>query len=141
MLKIRNNSGQKEIWDPIRKRWVALTQEEEVRQFFIQYLINDLHINTAYISVEKQITLNGTIKRYDILVYNKSWKPWMVVECKAPGIKLTQEVIEQAGRYNNVLKAKIIAITNGNENRFFYIDFENNQIQEIAIPTADLFEN
>ena len=121
MLKIRNTVGTKQIFDPIRKKWVAFTEEEKVRQFFIQHLMNELKIPSSHISVERKITVNGLAKRYDIVVYKEA-KPWMVVECKAPHISLSQEVLEQAGRYNITLNAEIIGVTNGVEQRFFKID-------------------
>jgi len=120
-FKLRNISGIEQVFDPIRKKWVVFTEEEKVRQFFISQLINELNIPASHISVEKKITLNGLTKRYDIVVYRNS-KPWMVVECKAPNIPLTQEVLDQAGRYNQTLKAEIIGVTNGKEQRFFKID-------------------
>jgi hypothetical protein len=117
-LKLRNLNGVEQVFDPIRKKWVAFSEEEKVRQFFILQLINELKIPASHISVEKKITLNGLTKRYDIVVF-KDAKPWMVVECKAPHIPLTQEVLDQAGRYNQTLKAEIIAVTNGVEQKFF----------------------
>jgi len=118
MLKLRNQSGSEQVFDPIRKKWVAFTEEEKVRQFFILQLINELKIPASLISVERKITVNGLTKRYDIVVY-KDTKPWMVVECKAPEIPLTQEVLDQAGRYNQTLNAEIIGVTNGVEQKFF----------------------
>jgi hypothetical protein len=124
-IKLRNNTGTEQVFDPIRKKWVAFTEEEKVRQFFILQLINELNIPVSHISVERKITLNGLAKRYDIVVY-KDAKPWMVVECKAPHIPLTQEVLDQAGRYNQTLKAEIIGVTNGVEQRFIKTYFINN---------------
>jgi len=118
MLKLRTQNNTQQIFDPIRKKWVAFTEEEKVRQFFILQLMNELKIPASHISVEKKITVNGLAKRYDIVVYKEA-KPWMVVECKAPHIPLTQEVLEQAGRYNITLNAEIIGVTNGVETRFF----------------------
>ena len=123
MLKTRNHNGVEQVFDPIRKKWVAFTEEEKVRQFFILRLINELKIPVSHISVERKITLNGLTKRYDIVVY-KAAVPWMVAECKAPHIPLTQEVVDQAGRYNQTLNAEIIGVTNGVEERFFKVDFE-----------------
>ena len=134
MLKIRNHNNTEQVFDPIRKKWIIFTEEEKVRQFFIQFLINELKIPASHISVERKITLNGLTKRYDIVVY-KAAVPWMVVECKAPHIPLTQEVLEQAGRYNQTLNAEIIGVTNGAEQRFFKIDFETGEI----IPVSDFF--
>jgi len=118
MLKLRNQNGSEQVFDPIRKKWVAFTEEEKVRQFFILQLINELKIPASLISVERKISVNGLTKRYDIVVY-KDAKPWMVVECKAPDIPLTQEVLDQAGRYNQTLNAEIIGVTNGVEKKFF----------------------
>jgi len=120
MLKIRNSNGSEQVFDPIRKKWVAFTEEEKVRQFFILQLINELKIPATLISVERKIAVNGLSKRYDIVVY-KDAAPWMVVECKAPDIPLTQEVLDQAGRYNQTLNAEIIGVINGVEERFFKI--------------------
>lgn len=111
-------NGSDQVFDPIRKKWVAFTEEEKVRQFFILQLINELKIPASSISVERKITVNGLSKRYDIVVY-KDVTPWMVVECKAKNIPLTQEVIDQAGRYNQTLNAEIIGVTNGKEQKFF----------------------
>ena len=116
--KLRNQNNIEQVFDPIRKKWVAFTEEEKVRQFFILQLINELNIPASHISVERKITLNGLTKRYDIVVY-KDAKPWMVVECKAPNIPLTQDVLDQAGRYNQTLNAEIIGVINGKEQKFF----------------------
>jgi hypothetical protein len=125
MLKTRNFNGTEQIFDPVRKKWVVLTEEEKVRQFFVLRLLNELEIPISHISIERKITVNGLTKRYDIVVY-KDARPWMVVECKAPDIPLTQEVLEQAGRYNQTLHAEIIGITNGVEEKFFSIFDANN---------------
>lgn len=122
-IKKRNNAGKQEIFDPVRKKWVKCTDEEMVRQCFVLYLITEKQIPASHISVEKEIMVNGLCKRYDIIVFDKEGKPWMVVECKAPHIAITQEVMEQAGRYNKTLRAPVIGITNGKEHRFFKIDF------------------
>jgi hypothetical protein len=126
-MKIRRINETEQVFDPIRKKWVAFTEEEKVRQFFILHLINELKIPLSHISIERKIMLNGLAKRYDIVVYKEA-KPWIVVECKAPHISLTQEVIEQAGRYNQTLNAEIIGVTNGIEQKFFKIDFETGEI-------------
>ena len=117
-LKLRTQNNIEQVFDPIRKKWVAFTEEEKVRQFFILQLISELNIPASHISVERKITLNGLTKRYDIVVY-KDAKPWMVVECKAPHIPLTQEVLDQVGRYNQTLNAEIIGVTNGVEQKFY----------------------
>jgi len=132
MLKTRSYNGVEQVFDPIRKKWIVFTEEEKVRQFFILKLINELQVPISHISVERKITLNGLAKRYDIVVYKEA-KPWMVVECKAPHIPLTQEVLEQAGRYNQTLNAEVIGVTNGAQQKFFRIDFEKETIIPVNI--------
>jgi len=130
MLRIRINNNSEQVFDIVRKKWVAFTEEEKVRQFFVLQLINELKVPISHISIERKITLNGLTKRYDIVVY-KETKPWMVVECKAPTIPLTQEVLEQAGRYNQTLNAEIIGVTNGIEQKFFKVDFATRNISSL----------
>ena len=125
-MKTRINNNTEQVFDPIRRKWVIFSEEEKVRQFFILKLINELRISPSHISVERKITLNGLTKRYDIVVFKEA-KPWMVVECKAPHILLTQEVLEQAGRYNQTLNAEIIGITNGTEEKFFCSKINENK--------------
>jgi len=127
-LKKRNNAGHEEIFDPTRRKWVALTPEEMVRQTFVLFLLNERQIPISHISIEKVIMVNGMKQRYDLVVFDAVGKPWMVIECKAPHIKLTQDVVAQAGRYNKVLRAPILGVTNGQENIFFSIDFDTEKI-------------
>ena len=131
MIKQRIKGDNKDFFDPIRKKWVPATPEEEVRQQFIQFLLTAKQIPASHLSVEREITVNGLARRYDLVVFDEDGKPWMVVECKAPHVKLTQEVMEQAGRYNKTLRAPIIGITNGKENKFFQVDFETGEIEEV----------
>jgi hypothetical protein len=118
-LRYRHHEGRCEIFDLIRKKWVKLTEEEQVRQSFIIYLIQEKRISAAHISVEKQIKVNGMICRYDLIVFDSQGNPYMLAECKAPHVELTQEVLDQAGKYNQILKAPFIAVTNGKEHRIF----------------------
>lgn len=131
MIKQRIIADSKKFFDPVRKKWVPATPEEEVRQQFIQFLLTVKNIPASHLSVEREITVNGLSRRYDLVVFDEEGKPWMVVECKAPHVKLTQEVMEQAGRYNKALQAPIIGITNGKENRFFKVDFETGEISGV----------
>ncbi|MDR3046016.1 MAG: type I restriction enzyme HsdR N-terminal domain-containing protein [Bacteroidales bacterium] len=128
MIKTRNNQGITEIFDIVRKSWLQLTEEEKVRQYFIHFLIEKKSVPFSHIAVEKEIKVNGLSKRYDIVVFDLEGKPEIVIECKAPHIQLSQEVIEQVSRYNKTLKAPIIGITNGKDALFFKIDFETEQI-------------
>ena len=97
-LKIRENGAQQEVFDSVRQKWVALTPEERVRQVFILYLLNVKGFPLSHLSVEHAVTVNGMTQRYDLVVFDDELQPYMVVECKAPHVKLTQQVVEQVGR-------------------------------------------
>ena len=100
------------IWDPLRKKEVALTPEEHVRQWFIGVLSRHMSVPMHLMMSETGFKLGGKQFRADILVYDRSAKPLMVVECKRPEVELTPEVLDQAIRYNMVLNVKYMAITN-----------------------------
>ena len=101
------------VFDEIRKRWLLLTEEEWVRQNFVAYLQKELHYPAALIAIEKGLLLNGLKKRFDILVYDAAHKPWLMVECKAPSVALSEVVLQQALRYNQSVPVDYIIITNG----------------------------
>ena len=128
VFKQREKDGKTQVFDPIRKKWLSLTPEERVRQQLILFLLNVQKIPESHISVEKAITVNGMAKRYDLVVFGTDGKPQMVVECKAPEVEITQQVIEQAGRYNKTLRAPLLGVTNGITQYFFSIDFETEVI-------------
>ena len=115
----------------MRQKWVVMTPEEHVRQVFILYLLNVKGFPLSHLSVEHAVTVNGMTQRYDLVVFDDELQPYMVVECKAPYVKLTQQVVEQAGRYNAVLRAPLVCVTNGVERKLFRIDFENERICEL----------
>lgn len=100
------------IFDVIRKRWVRLTEEEWVRQNFIQYLIQTKKYPASLLSVEKEIKLNDLKKRCDIVVF-KNFEPWMIIECKAPEVQLNSQVAQQIFAYNITLKTNFLVTTNG----------------------------
>ena len=101
------------IWDPLRKKEVALTPEEHVRQWFIGVLAQNLHVPMHLMMSETGFRLGDKQFRADILVYDRNAKPLMVVECKRPEVEITAEVLDQAICYNMVLDVKFILITNG----------------------------
>jgi hypothetical protein len=112
-LESRTDSGQRKIFDPIRKRYFSLTPEEYVRQLLIQFLLHELNVSRHRIGVEKTVVVNGMPRRWDVLVYSASLQPWMLIECKAPQIPLNQNVFEQIGRYNTDVQAPYLLICNG----------------------------
>ena len=102
-----------QIFDFIRKKWLVLTPEEWVRQHVLNYLVTEKKFIASSISVEKELILNDIKKRYDIVVYSRDLKPYLIIECKAPYIELDRLVVEQALRYNLTVKAELLMITNG----------------------------
>ena len=101
------------IWDPLRKREVALTPEEQVRQWCIGVLHRSMEVPMHMMMSEAGIKLGQKQFRADILVYDRQARTLMVVECKRPEVELTQEVLDQAIRYNMVLNVRYMIITNG----------------------------
>jgi hypothetical protein len=101
------------IFDAIRKRYLVLTPEEWVRQNFIEFLVRERNFPRGLIAVEKGLKLNGMQKRTDILVYAKNTQPLLMVECKAPEIKIEQKVFDQIARYNLHFKLPYLVVTNG----------------------------
>lgn len=112
-FRMKKEKGRQYIFDAIRKTWLLLTEEEWVRQNFVNYLIGRLNYPSAFIAIEKEILLNDLKKRFDLLVYDKKHKPWMLVECKEPKVNLNDEVLQQVLRYNMSVPVQYIVITNG----------------------------
>ncbi len=115
------------IFDFLRKRYVVLTPEEWVRQHFIHYLINHLKYPKSLIKIEGGLIFNTLQKRSDILVFNRDGNPWMVIECKAPDLKLSDRTVHQASIYNHSLKAKYLVVTNGMTHICCEIDWVNSK--------------
>lgn len=112
-VKTKHDGDGTLVFDPIRKRWLALLPEEWVRQHFINHLVYDLGYPASLIAVERSLVLNNLAKRADILVHNEQGQPLLLVECKAPGVRITQRTFEQAARYNSVFKVDWLMVTNG----------------------------
>src|SRR5688572_14837039 len=127
--RMKQAEGRIFIFDFIRKKWLALSPEEWVRQHLLNYLVTEKKIPASLISIEKELVLNGIRKRYDVVVYNRGMKPWLIAECKAPYIPLDVEVVEQALRYNLIIKAELLMITNGVSDLVF-----NSVNQVISLP-------
>ncbi len=129
MIRQREKDGKTEVFDIARSKWIPLTEEEKVRQFLIHFLVENRQVPLSHISVERQITVNGLTKRYDLVVFGTDGAPRLVIECKAPHIELTQSVVEQVGRYNKTLRAPFIGVSNGRQQIYFSINFETEEIQ------------
>lgn len=123
--KIKNSENKVLIFDNLRKKYLVLTPEEWVRQHFVHYLLNEKKYPASLIALEKQLTINQQKKRTDILVFNNLGNPELIVECKAPSVKITQETFNQIARYNLKLKANYLIVTNGLQHFYCKMDFEN----------------
>jgi hypothetical protein len=124
-FRFKSNENKTLIFDIIRKKFVVLTPEEWVRQHTIHFLTSEKKYPISHINVEKQLQLNDTVKRYDIVVFNKDGTIKIIVECKAPSIKTNQQTFDQIARYNLVLKSETLMVTNGLEHFFCIMDFIN----------------
>jgi hypothetical protein len=112
-FRIRKLNDKEQIFDEIRKRFVALTPEEWVRQNFIKYLVTEKQYPASLIAVEGALKLYKRRKRTDVVIYNNLGKPLLIVECKAPEVMINQEVFDQIVRYNMALDVKYLILTNG----------------------------
>ena len=114
-VRLKKDNGIAYIFDEIRKKWLQNTPEEWVRQHMIQLMINQLNYPASLIEVERGFKVNGLAKRADILANSKSGQPILIVECKAPHIKINQAVFDQIARYNLTLDVPYLVVTNGME--------------------------
>jgi hypothetical protein len=128
-VKTKHGDHGMQVFDPVRKRWVALTPEEWVRQHVVNYLVIDLECPLSMVGVEVGLTLNGMTKRADIVVFGEGGHPVLLVECKAPGVKVGQSTFEQAARYNSVIKVDHLMVTNGSIHFCCKVDHERGTVE------------
>ncbi len=122
-FRFKNSENKIAAFDEIRKKFVILTPEEWVRFHTVQFLIHEKYFPKSLINVERQLKLGKLIKRYDVVVYNSNGGIHLIVECKAPSIKITQATFDQIARYNMSLKAKYLMVTNGLDHFFCQLDY------------------
>jgi hypothetical protein len=125
-FKLKQTGLNRQIFDAIRKKYVALTPEEWVRQNFIQFLIQNKKFPASLIAVEAGLKINQLQKRLDVLVYDKQGIPHLMVECKAPHIKISQDTFDQIARYNMLFKVKYLVVTNGLQHFCCKMDYSEN---------------
>lgn len=130
-LRIISEDGKTKVFDPLRKKYVVLTPEENVRQHFIAWLRDDLHYPTTIMANEIGIEVNRTRKRCDTVIYNPDGTPLMIVEYKAPDIEITQQTFDQIVRYNITLRAKYLVVSNGIHHYCCVMDYRKNSYQFI----------
>ena len=117
LVRHKNEEGQNLLWDPCRKKWLVATPEEWVRQHAISYL-HLLGYSFTLMETECGLRTGFKEKRSDALVY-KNTAPYILIECKAPSVKIDQKVFNQAFNYNQSLKAKYLYLTNGKQHMFW----------------------
>ena len=126
-FSIKNVKGKNYIFDVNRKKYVALTPEEWVRQNFIKYLVDEKAYPSSLIAIEQQLLMNGMKKRCDAVVYNYNTEPVIIIEFKAPNIRISQETFDQAAVYNSKLNVGFFIISNGFEHYCCKVDAENSK--------------
>ncbi len=122
-FNVKRNADVLQIFDIIRKKWVVLQPEEWVRQHVIWYLIEEKGYPASLIAIEKSLLVNNLQKRFDIVLHSNIGKPLVIVECKAPGIKISEDTLHQALRYNSIIRAPYIFLTNGLEMYYGELNF------------------
>lgn len=112
-LKLKQEDGKPYVFDPVRKTWILLTPEEHVRQYLLQYFIHKMQYPVSLIAVEKKILVGNMARRFDIVVYNREHKPWLLAECKAPDVLLTEKTLHQLLAYHNTMQCSYWLVSNG----------------------------
>ena len=134
-FRVRQAARGTEIFDVIRRRFVALTPEEWVRQHTIHFLMQERRVPAGRMNVEVALEMLGLSRRADIVVFDNLGEPTAIVECKAPTVKITQDTFDQIARYNMALKAPYLVVTNGLTHFCCYIDSEKQTYRFVeAIP-------
>ncbi len=124
-FRFKNNENKTLIFDIIRKKFVILTPEEWVRQHTLHFLITEKKYPVSYINVEKQLLLNDSVKRYDIVTFKNNGDVEIIIECKAPSISINQVTFDQIARYNLALNSNLLMVTNGLTHYFCKMDIKN----------------
>lgn len=139
--RVRTHGQSKQIFDSIRKRFVALTSEEWVRQHIISYLVNEKKFPASLMAVEMSLKLNTLAKRADVVIFNNYGKPVVLVECKAPEVNVSQSSFDQAARYCIPTGIKLVILTNGINHYCAEIDRANQKYKFLSeIPSYSEFK-
>ncbi len=119
------------VFDPIRKKWLLLTEEEWVRQCVLAWLCQTAGVPASMIALEKILQLPDRKRRFDILVYNHEHQPQMLIECKAPSVAISEKAVRQLLSYKMMLSCRYIMLSNGHHNRIWEIS--GTSVQEINL--------
>jgi len=128
-IVVKKKEGKRWIFDQIRRKYLVLQPEELVRQLVICYLLKERAYNQNRIAIEKKLEVNGMTKRCDILVFQKDMQPWLLVECKAPGVALSEATFRQVALYNMPLQVQYLMVTNGHTTYCCRMDYEQNDFE------------
>lgn len=128
-FRFKNSENKVAIFDEIRKKFIILTPEEWVRQHVVRFLLEEKRYPKSLINVEKVLLVNGLRKRYDVVVFNPDGSIHILVECKAPEVKITQGTFDQIARYNMTMKSNFLMVSNGLNHYFCQMDYENEKYE------------
>lgn len=123
-FRFKNTDNKISVFDEIRRKFIILTPEEWVRQHVVRFLLEEKKYPKSYVNVEKIVKINGLTKRYDVVVFQPDGSIFLLVECKAPGITISQSTFDQIARYNMSLNAIHMMVTNGLNHYFCQMDYE-----------------
>lgn len=140
-FRFKNSENKVAIFDQTRKKFIILTPEEWVRQHTVQYLLQEKKYPKSYLNVEKALQINDITKRYDIVVFQPDGTIFLLVECKAPEVNITQRTFDQIAQYNLTLKAQYLMVTNGLNHYFCQMDFENEKYDFLKELPDYVFKN
>ena len=128
-IKTKLVEGTTQVFDVVRKKYFKLTPEEWVRQNFIHYLNIEKNYPMGLMGVERMVKYNNLQTRADIIIYNKEGRPTMIVECKAPNVKITQDAFYQIAKYNLKLKVQYLIVTNGMQHYCCKMQYNSNAMK------------
>jgi hypothetical protein len=123
-VRTAERNGQAVVYDPIRQKYVRRTPEEWVRQHFLRYLTGALRVPRGLVAIEQRVVVQGQPQRADIVVHDRRGAPLLLVECKAPTTAIRQSTFDQGARYNAVLGAPYLVVTNGVDHYACRVDLD-----------------
>ncbi|MEM9835024.1 MAG: type I restriction enzyme HsdR N-terminal domain-containing protein [Bacteroidota bacterium] len=126
-LNLKKEAGKRWVQCTIRKQWLVLQPEEFVRQLLLHFLIKDMKYNRNRITVEKGLQVQDQQKRTDLLIFDRDMRPFMLVECKAPKVAISDKVFRQVTVYNGPLRVPYLMVTNGRDSYVAEIDYQREQ--------------
>ena len=138
-IKWREQDGRRQIFDFLRRKWVALTPEEWVRQHFVHFLIEQKGYPKGLLANEVELRVGEKKLRCDTLLYNKAMQPQMIIEYKAPEVEITQRVFDQISVYNHLLHVDFLVVSNGRQHYCCRMDYEKHSWEFLPeIPSYDV---